>query len=278
MIRQIAQHAGLILFSLICAVMAQAQTVVSAKSGTIQYAQGEVYFDGKPLQLPQGGYLQMENGQTLQTKQGRLEMLLAPDTYLRLAEDSFLRMEQNQLADTQLVLKGGSALIEVVQMQQGSRIRVHFSAGLVEIREAGLYRIDAGSGELRVYGGAALVSSGHRKSIIKNGRMVRMNGALASARFNADEAGEFHRWAALRSFRLFLVSPDSRMQRHWAPISMGWVKNYSYRIRFFSALYFEQWRAARELQLVLSNLALKQAIEAGRQEAAQKEAAGKGAQ
>lgn len=276
--RQIAQHAGLILFFLICAVMAQAQIVVSAKSGTIQYAQGEVYFDGKPLQLPQGGYLQMENGQTLQTKQGRLEMLLAPDTYLRLAEDSFLRMEQNQLTDTQLALKGGSALIEVVQMQQGSRIRVHFSVGFVDIREAGLYRLNAGFGELRVYGGSALVSNGHRKSIIKNGRMVRINSSLASAKFDVDEADEFHKWAALRSFNLFLISPDSRMQRHWAPISMGWLKNYNYRIRFFSALYFEQWRAAREYQLVLSNLALKQAIEAGRKEAAQKEAAGKEAQ
>jgi hypothetical protein len=205
-------------------------------------------------------------------------MLLAPDAYLRLAEDSFLRMEQNQLTDTQLALEAGSALIEVVQMQQGSRIRVHFSVGLVEIREAGLYRLNAGSGELQVYGGSALVSNGYRKSIIKNGRMVRMNGVLASARFDADEADEFHKWAALRSFNLFLVSPGSRMQRHWAPISMGWVKNYNYRIRFFSALYFEQWQAAREYQLVLSNLALKLAIEADRKAAAQKESAGKEAQ
>jgi hypothetical protein len=271
--RQIAQCAGLILFFLICAVMAQAQIVVSAKSGTIQFARGDVFFDGKPLQLPQGGYLQMENGQTLQTRQGRLEMLLAPDAYLRLAEDSSLRMEQNQLADTQLVLEGGSALIEVVQLLQGNRIRVHFSGGLVEIREAGLYRFNAGFGELRVYGGSALVSNGHKKYIIKNGRMVRMNSALASARFDVDEADEFHKWAAQRSFNLFLVSPDSRTQRHWEPLSMGWVKNYNYRIRFFSALYFEQWRAAREYQLVLSNLALKQAVEASRQEAARLEAA-----
>jgi hypothetical protein len=105
-----------------------------------------------------------------------------------------------------------------------------------------------------------------------------MNGTLASAKFDVDAADEFHKWAAQRSFNLFLISPDSRMQRHWEPISMGFLKNYYYRIRFFSALYFEQWRAAREYQLALSNLALKQAMEAARKEAARKEAAGKEAQ
>jgi hypothetical protein len=285
--RQIAQLVGLILLFLIGTGRAQAQLVVSAKSGTIQYVQGEVFLDSRPLQLPQSGFLQMDNGQTLQTKQGRLEMLLAPDTYLRLAEDSSLRMEQNRLTDTQVALEGGSALIEVVQMLQGSRIQVRFSTGLVAIRDAGLYRLDSGSGELQVFGGSALVSIGHRKATVKRGRMVHMNGLLSSAKYDVDAADEFHQWAAQRSFSLFLVSPDSRMQRHWEPISMGWLKNYNYRMRFFSALYFEQWRATRDYQMMLSNLALRQAVEerrqaaiqeAARQEAARREAARKEAQ
>ena len=54
----------------------------NVKSGTIQYAEREVFLDSRPLQLPQGGYLQMENGQTLQTRRGRLEILMhLPDLH-----------------------------------------------------------------------------------------------------------------------------------------------------------------------------------------------------
>jgi hypothetical protein len=242
--RPIAQRLGVILLFLIYAGMAQAQMAVSVKSGTIQYAQGEVFLDSRPLQLPQDGYLQMENGQTLQTRQGRIEMLLTPDTYLRLAEDGSLRMEQNRFTDTQLVFEKGSALIEVVQRLQRSRIRVHFSKGIVEIREAGLYRFDAGSGELRIYGGSALVSNGKRKTKIRSGRMVRMNGTLASEKFDATTSDELHLWAAQRSFSLFMVSPDSRRQPHWEHISLGWMHNYHYRIRFFSAIHYEKASSA----------------------------------
>jgi hypothetical protein len=256
--RQIAQRVGIIILFLIYASMAQAQRVVSAKSGTIQFVQGEVFLDGRPLQLPPNGYLQMENGQTLQTRRGRLEMLLTPDTYLRLAEDGSLRIEQNRLADTQLVFERGSALIEVVQRMQGSQIRVRFLTGIVEIREAGLYRFDAGSGEFWVYGGSALVSNGQRKSKIKSGRKVRMDGTLTSAELDTNATDDLHKWAAQRSFDLFNVSPTSRMQRHWEPISMGWMINYNYHIRFFSPIYYEQWLAVRASQAAAAEAAQKQ--------------------
>jgi hypothetical protein len=265
--RQIVQCMRIILISCICAGISQAQMVVSVKAGTIQYVVGEVFLDSKPLQLPQGGYHQMENGQTLQTKRGRLEMLLAPDVYLRLAENSSLRMEQNRLADTQLVFEGGSALIEVVQRLKGGQIRVHFSTGLVEIREAGLYRFDAGSGELRVYGGSALVSNGQMKAKAKSGRKIRMNTTLASAGFNVESVDELHQWAAKRSFDLFIVSPDSRKQRHWEPVAMGWLFNFNYRARFFSEIYHEQWLATKLSQAAAAaESARRQAVEAAQKE------------
>ena len=267
--RQIAHRMGIILLSLICAGVARAQMVVSVKSGIIQYAEGEVFLDNRPLQLPRGGYHQMVNGQTLQTRRGRLEMLLAPDAYLRLAEDGSLQMEQTPLTDIQLAFEGGSALIEVVQRLQAGPIRVHFSTGLVEIREAGLYRFDASSRELRVYGGSALVSDEHRKSKVKRGRKVCMDGIMASTVFNVDAADELHKWAAQRSFDLFNASPNSRMQRHWEPISMGWLINYNYHVRLFSAFYFERWRVAQTAREAADEKAREQAIEVAREAAAE---------
>jgi hypothetical protein len=103
-----------------------------------------------------------------------------------------------------------------------------------------------------------------------------MDSTLVSAKFSVDATDELHQWAAQRSFDLFLVSRDNRMQRHWEPVSMGWLYNFNYRVRLFSEIYLEQWRAA-ENQAVLNDLARRQAIEAAqqaaRQDAAQWEAA-----
>jgi hypothetical protein len=235
--------------------------VVSAKSGIIQYAEGEAFLDGKPIHLSQGSYLQMANGQALRTGRGRIELLLAPDIYLRLAEASLMKLEQNQLTDVQIALEQGSALIEVVQKPQAGRIQAHISTGLAEIREAGLYRLDAGSGELRVYGGSALVSNGKNNLKVKRGKKAHLDNFLTSAGFNVNAADDLHKWAAQRSFDLFIASPQSRTQRHWKPIAMGWLINNNYRTRYFSATYLEQWRAAQESQARADEEARKQALE-----------------
>ncbi len=156
--------------------------------------------DGNLLRLPRGSYIQLENGQRLSTRHGRLELVLNSD-YLRLGRDGSLRMEQNRLDDMQFVLERGSALVEVVEKTRG-RIKVRLSTGFVEIKKAGLYRLDAASSELRVYGGEAVVANGKRKATIKSERMVRLDGDPASAKFDANATDALHKWAAQRSWDL----------------------------------------------------------------------------
>ncbi len=123
-------------------------------------------------------------------------------------------MEQNRLDDMQFVLERGSALIEVVDKTRG-RIRVRLSTGFVEIRKAGLYRLDADSGELRVYGGAAVVANGNRKATIKSERMVRLDGDPASEKFDPNSVDALHEWAAQRSFDLFLANLGNSSLANW---------------------------------------------------------------
>lgn len=234
-----------------------AQQVASVKAGMIPYLQGEVFLDNKLLQLPKGGYAQLENGQSLSTQQGRVELLLSLHAYLRLGENGSLRLQKNKVNDIQLELEQGSALIEVVQEIKRNRIQVRISTSIVEIEKAGLYRLDCGSGELRVYGGAALVDSGDRKTAIERGEMVHLDGNLASAKFDPDVSDPLHQWAARRSFDLFAVSQNTRKQRHWMPLSSGWVRNSNYRMSFYSELFYRQWirdQAAQNYEELLASL------------------------
>ena len=186
-----------------------AQQFLGAKAGILQHIQGEVFLDGNLLRLPRGSYIQLENGQRLSTEQGYLELVLNSGAYLRLGKDGLLRMEQNRLDDIQFVLERGSALIEVVDKTKG-RIRMNLSTAFVEIKKAGLYRLDADPAELRVYGGAAVVANGNRKATIKSERMVRLNGDPASKKFDPNSVDALHEWAGQRSFDLFLANLGNR--------------------------------------------------------------------
>ena len=161
-----------------------AQNILSTKAGVIQYAQGALFVDNVPLSLSKGDYPQLENGQNLRTELGRAELLLAPGIYLRLGEKSVLRMEQNSLEDTQVELKLGSALIEAVHPIKENRVRIHFSNNIVEIKKAGLYRLDSSTGEARTYGGEISVLCGNRQLTVKRNRMAGLNGKLAAKSFH----------------------------------------------------------------------------------------------
>jgi hypothetical protein len=111
----IIRSTGIIVFILfVMAGGAQAQYVVSAKAGVIQFAAGDVFLEDKLMRLSKEDYAQMENGQSLRTKGGFAEMLLGPDVYLRLGMNGQLKMYRNRLNDIQLALDQGSALIENV--------------------------------------------------------------------------------------------------------------------------------------------------------------------
>jgi hypothetical protein len=243
--RQIAQSLVRIFPILMITGITPAQQVVSTKAGIIQYIEGDVFWDNRRVQLLPDKYFQMQNGQSLSTKQGRAELLLTPNIYLRLGENGSLRVERNEFNDTQLALEQGSALIEAVEVIKGNRIRLSLSTTVVEINKKGLYRIDAGSSELRVYGGEAVVICANRKANIKSGGMTRLDGNPNSSKFDANVADSMHQWAGKRSFDLFIASTSTRRQSHWQPDASGWLCNSDYHLRLYSESYYAEWATNR---------------------------------
>jgi hypothetical protein len=233
----------------------RAQQIVGVKAGILQSIKGEVYLEGKRLKLPQNGHIQMENGQRLTTRQGYVELLMSPGAYLRLGEDSSVRMDENQLGKTQIALEQGSALIEVIQKIEGNRITLAIAASVVDIEKAGLYRLYALPGELRVYRGEAVVVKQGKTALAKSGRAIHFARGLAVRKFDADVADSLHSWAARRSFDLFILTPETRKQTHWTPVSAGWLRNSAYRVSYYSEIFYLQWvkeEANRKIQELLA--------------------------
>jgi hypothetical protein len=170
-------------------------------------------------------------------------------------------MDDNQLGRTQIALVQGSALIEVVQEIEGNRITVAIATSVVEIERAGLYRLYALPGELRVYRGEAEVVKQGKTTLTKSGRAVHFAPGLAVRKFDTDVADSLHNWAARRSFDLFIITPETRKQTHWTPVSAGWLRNSAYRVSYYSEIYYLQWvkeEANRKIQELLAKYARDQ--------------------
>jgi hypothetical protein len=210
---------------------APAQQGISAKAGTIRWAEGELFLDDKPVKLPPDGYLQMENGRILNTKKGFAGLVLTPTAYLWLGENASLLMEENALSDVRLELKKGSAFIEVINVVEEiiktTPITVRLLFGAVNLRQAGLYRLDSGASELRVYGGVAFTKKQNKEIEIKKDYLIRLGGNFAPSKFYPYESDALHKWAGEMSFKLFVASRINR----WV-VDKGWAESSEYRMRF----------------------------------------------
>src|SRR5262249_1429144 len=71
---------------------AVAQSVISARSGLIHYAEGRVLLDGKPVEVKLTAFPQIKDNVALSAEDGRAEVLLNPGVFLRIGENSAVRM------------------------------------------------------------------------------------------------------------------------------------------------------------------------------------------
>src|SRR5215469_18821356 len=230
---------------LLCASAAHAQYVVNAPVGMIYFTEGEVYLNAQPVQATPPDFPLMTNGQVLHIGSGRAEVLLAPGVFLRLDSQAAMKMLGNRLEDTQAELQKGTALIEVVQLPKDGRPQIKLGETATSFKGMGLYRFQADSRELRIFGGSAEVRAGDRKLDAGRGRMVGLGSALSVAKFNPKETDAFHDRAARRSFLLYSSSAKARRQiTNWEATTSGWSRNRDFNMRLFSPIVAEEYRAA----------------------------------
>jgi hypothetical protein len=188
---------------------AYAQSVISAKSGQINYTDGTVFLEGKEVQSKGGLFPQMKTSQELKTEDSRAELLLSPGVFLRVGENSSLKMLSDRLEDTRLELFRGSLIVEGDALVKGDTVTLVYKNAVVSLVKNGLYRLDSEPAQLRVYGGEALVEQGGQTVTVKKAYLLPLNGLMLVEKFDNKTGDALLRWTRRRAEYLALANPSA---------------------------------------------------------------------
>ena len=161
---------GAIFAVIVATSAAWGQAVISARSGMVNYVEGAVQIEGKPVKLDGAIFPDVKPGQALSTQAGFAEVLLTPGVFLRIGRNSSFRMTANKLTDTQVEILSGSALVEVDEILKDNRIAVKMRDSDTVLLKTGLYHFNADSGQVRAFAGKAQVSDAANSAELKGGR------------------------------------------------------------------------------------------------------------
>ncbi len=197
---------GIMLLAGILSVPAWADTpnmnMNPAQPGMLNYVEGQASIGSQPLNPSAIGQASLQAGQSLSTQKGRAELLLTPGVILRLDNNGAVLMNSPGIADTELTLQRGRAIVEADQVIPENHILIHVGNATVLIEKHGLYELDANSGQIRTFDGKADVQVNGRNIGVKGGHQLALNAGdkLKARGFDKKaQEDEFYRWASLRS-------------------------------------------------------------------------------
>jgi hypothetical protein len=174
------------------------QSVISARSGLVNFLEGVVFLDGQPLARKSGTFARLRDGSTLMTESGRAEVQLTPDTYLRIGEDSSIRMISDSISDTQVELIVGSAILDSAKAPSGAFVTIVFRDSSIRILKQGHYRMDAEPPQLRVFDGEAEVTRNGKPVKLEASQLMPLDGASVVKRFTQGSDGLLDLWSEER--------------------------------------------------------------------------------
>jgi hypothetical protein len=210
---------------------ALAQSVISAHSGLIHFADGSVFLDDQRVEQKAGKFDQIKNGSELRTQDGRAEVLLTPGTFLRMGPNSAVRMISNELDNTRVELLNGSAMLD-----QGSdtlantSVTILYNLDQTHIKMPGRYRFDAAPPQVKVETGDVEVTAADGKSVEAGaGSVVAFEGKLA-ARKLLNDAGfsnpdDLDNWNSARDHSIAAGNLDAAASTDLSGAIDGWQKD-----------------------------------------------------
>lgn len=169
--------------------------------GTLNYIEGQVSINGQPLNSSSAGKAELQAGQTLVAENGRAEILLAPGVFLRVNHGSSVRMDSPGLANTELTLERGRAMVEAADLRDENHVVIRQRDTQTRLEKTGLYDFDADRGIVRVFDGKGKVEAAGKEIAVKGGHELALGGRLKTHGFDKKDAAEdeFYRWSRLRS-------------------------------------------------------------------------------
>jgi hypothetical protein len=222
--------------------VASAQTMISAKSGVIHYAEGRVYVGDQLVETKFGSFPDIKENVQLRTEEGRAEVLLTPGVFLRVGENSSFRMVTNRLIDTRVEFLSGSMLVEADELLKDNGVTIAYNDYSVQVLKKGIYRFDSDPPALRVYDGEVLAQINGKTEQVGAGHLLAMNGELKLARFNKEQVDDLYLWSRKRSEYISMANVSAAKSLRdsgtsW--YSSGWAFN-----PYFNMYTFIPYRGA----------------------------------
>jgi hypothetical protein len=207
---------------------AYGQSIISAQSGLVHFTQGQVFVRDKAVQAERGVFPLVSADQTLRTAAGKAEVLLNPGVFLRLGENSSIRMISTQLTASKVELISGAFIVEAMEINKKSTVAFSLADATVTIGKQGLYRLEVNPPALRVDAGTAIVQSGNRRIEVGKGKMLALDGAWVTKKFDPRVQDDLDTWSFNRANTVatanLSVARTLRSQPGaWA--SSGWAWN-----------------------------------------------------
>jgi hypothetical protein len=214
---------SLMLSALALPAWGQVQNSRRAQPGTINYVEGHATIGPQELSASSEGNVDLQNGQTLATQDGKVEVLLTPGVFLRVAPNSAVKMVSADLANTEVAVTAGRAMVEVADISKDNNIRVDVNESSTRLLDKGLYDFDAALNDVRVFKGKAQLVDMDQRVKISGSHKVTLNasGKLKSVDFDTRQnEDDFFRWCALRSG--YLSEASAEEAREYIGTGPGW--------------------------------------------------------
>jgi len=173
-----------------------------AVPGTINYVEGQATLNGQPLAPGETGNTVVQPNEAIDTQAGYVEVLLTPGAFLRVGHNSEVVMQSLGLADIQIQVTRGSAMIEAADLVKDAVLQVNMNGATASIEKHGLYEFDANQQTVRVLDGKAKVlEAGSVKTVGKGDQVVLTAANLKTHGFDKQvaEADPLYVWSKTRS-------------------------------------------------------------------------------
>ena len=190
--------------------------------GTVNYVEGKAAIGSQALNSKSIGWAQLQPGQSITTENGMVEVLLTPGVFLRLGHDSSAKMISPALANTEVELTKGHAMVEADQIHKANDIRIVEGNASTRLAKTGLYDFDIDQGQVRVFKGEATVREDDRQVKVKGGHEVYLetSGKLKAKKFDKENyQGGLYSFSSLRSDYL----AEANQQAAQIYVTNGWL-------------------------------------------------------
>jgi hypothetical protein len=172
-----------------------------ARPGTVNYVEGQAAMGGQTLDAKSVG-VELAEGHSITTLNGKAEILLTPGVFLRLGPNSSAKLVAAGLADTQVQLDQGHAMVEVDQIFPQNHLRVVEGPFAIDLQKKGLYDFDVAEHRVRVFDGEAVATNGSHRIELKGGHELDVAAADKVKAHDFDKKkfeGDLYNWSSLRS-------------------------------------------------------------------------------